>query len=988
MDVNLQVQLPPGVPIGTSENIILSGTASGLCTEVEWSCEAEIEVIHCDPCPCTEENTINIIASESGSLYSELESTNNYDQNDDGILDATEHNGCIAISGRLVLDQNLSIQGCPNIRMQPCSEIAVNAFRHLTMEYNNIYGCETMWRGITVASSGRLTFRNNIVADAQYALLATPTGPFTGLNPTQVDIQHNRFERDHIGLYIPGTGGGIFGGNVWHTPFIGNTFECRGKNNTLGDLLPPCDLGLPNYDSKNGYAGVAILGANFDVGAATGIRNRFVNLRNGVIAENVFLDVRRSDFKNMIGFMDTQQPGFASSTGVGVAATGGIVEVTECTFDGAGHAVNHHDGLVSFKNSQTEKVRIGLEVRRPFSVDMADNDQVGFLRYGVRGWNPQSATWLGKYVFDNNVFQTQDNQLETSSDYGNAIQLTNGSVKTSLAALLPQITRNEVTLDDYVYGILIDRIGGWQIADNNFTINMPQNPPLGGLGNYSLTLSHSDDNYLYGNTAFCSVVQAAIGTLGFGCTMSTGNRYCCNTAQGTDTGVSFSGTCPGTQLRQTDFYDNQYSLTLLGSQTVISPQPQDDTKTNSNRFHAGSGTARHEGIPGIIDQSIFYVTNQSAPHYPDLVSIPNAPSVGWFMLNGAPASACATDPACPPLEYPDGERSEIEATDLALTSRLFDTLPDAAMLRWELARDLYARLKAYPEMSGQSVAVDSFFNIAEAGSPIKTFYDAERLAEDVDEAPEAILLAVQFLRDTIAAIQAERAAILAALPAATNRADSLALYWEAEAVHSRVVTPQNALSQVRASLDSLRQARAQAALPAINALPEADVLQSNLKAVWRIYLEMCADGVSQLDEAQFDEISDIAHQCPHTGGRAVLAARSLYRTKIAKHFDDDALCLPSGLRHGTTLQQGLSSHLSVRPNPASNQISLIFQSATAGTYRVQISDLTGRFVLDTETSSDGTVLDLNVSSLKNGLYVCHVSTPGFSFAPVKLSIIR
>jgi len=86
----------------------------------------------------------------------------------------------------------------------------------------------------------------------------------------------------------------------------------------------------------------------------------------------------------------------------------------------------------------------------------------------------------------------------------------------------------------------------------------------------------------------------------------------------------------------------------------------------------------------------------------------------------------------------------------------------------------------------------------------------------------------------------------------------------------------------------------------------------------------------------------IAHQCPHTGGRAVLAARSLYRTKIAKHFDDDVLCLPSGLRHETALQQGPSSHLSVRPNPASNQISLIFQSATAGTYRVQISDLAGR----------------------------------------------
>jgi len=674
-----------------------------------------------------------------------------------------------------------------------------------------------------------------------------------------------------------------------------------------------------------------------------------------------------------------------------VAANGGRIGVTQCAFGWAGQAVNSHNGLVTLSNSQTSNVRVGLETRRPFAVEMTENDQIGFLRYGVRGWNPQSATWLGKYVFDNNVFQTQDNQLETSSDYGNVIQLTNGSVKTSLAALLPQITRNEITLDDYVYGVLIDRIGGWQIANNNFTINMPPNPPLGGFGNYGLSLSHSDDNYLYGNTAFCSVVQAAFGTVGFGSSMSTGNRYCCNTTDGTDMGITFLGSCQGTQLRQTDFFNHKNSLLLHGSQTVIGPQPKQivgTNSTNSNRFYSGSGTAQHYGGPSIVLQSQFFITNQSTPNYPDMVSTPNAPSVEWFKTNGAPASACATDPACPPLEYPDGERSEIEATDLALASHLFDTLSDAAMLRWELSRDLYARLKAYPEISGQSAAVDSFFNSTEAGGPIKTFYDAERLAEAVDEAPEAILSAVQFLRDTIAAILAERAAILAALPAATYRADSLALYWEAEAVRGRLVTPQNALSQVRVSLDSLRQARAQAALPAINALPEADVLQSNLKAVWRIYLEMCADGVSQLDEAQFDEISDIAHQCPHTGGRAVLAARSLYRTKIAKHFDDDVLCLPSELRHGTAPRQGPSSHLSVRPNPASSQVSLIFQSARAGTYRVQISDLAGRFVLDTETSSDGTVLDLNVSSLKNGLYVCHVSTPGFLFAPVKLSIIR
>jgi hypothetical protein len=33
-------------------------------------------------------------------------------------------------------------------------------------------------------------------------------------------------------------------------------------------------------------------------------------------------------------------------------------------------------------------VRVGLETRRPFAVEITDNDQIGFLRYGVRSPAP------------------------------------------------------------------------------------------------------------------------------------------------------------------------------------------------------------------------------------------------------------------------------------------------------------------------------------------------------------------------------------------------------------------------------------------------------------------------------------------------------------------------------------------------------------------------------------------------------------------------
>ncbi len=72
-------------------------------------------------CPCTEANTLNISASPDGTPYSSL--------NLPTTLDPSVHHGCIAIAGRLIIDRNVTITSCANIRMQPCAEIVVNAFQ-------------------------------------------------------------------------------------------------------------------------------------------------------------------------------------------------------------------------------------------------------------------------------------------------------------------------------------------------------------------------------------------------------------------------------------------------------------------------------------------------------------------------------------------------------------------------------------------------------------------------------------------------------------------------------------------------------------------------------------------------------------------------------------------------------------------------------------------------------------------------------------------
>ncbi|MEQ1747036.1 MAG: T9SS type A sorting domain-containing protein [Saprospiraceae bacterium] len=140
--------------------------------------------------------------------------------------------------------------------------------------------------------------------------------------------------------------------------------------------------------------------------------------------------------------------------------------------------------------------------------------------------------------------------------------------------------------------------------------------------------------------------------------------------------------------------------------------------------------------------------------------------------------------------------------------------------------------------------------------------------------------------------------------------------------------------------------------------------------------------------AQFDTISDIAHQCPLTGGRAVFIARGLYRTNGDAYFDDDSLCMSTGARHLLRQQAPTLEQVFVQPNPASDQIRVSFRSGTDESAQVQIFDLAGRLVFEaTGIPSDG-VLDLNLSAVKTGMYICQVSTAGRRYAPVKLSIFH
>lgn len=942
-------------------------------------------------CPCTEANTLNIEANENGTLYSVLEEFYNFDQNDDGVIDETEHNNCIAIAGRLIIDQDVAIVGCDNIRMQPCAEVMVRGFQHLAMEFNTIYGCETMWRNIQVEPHGRLTFRRNTVSDAQHTLWVEPVTVLGLVVPTQVDIQHNRFERNHIGLYIPGNGGGFFGGVVWQTPFIGNNILCKGLDNTLGDLLPSCDAALDNYDSEHGYIGVATLGANFRVGEPGGAFNTFSNLRNGVIGEQVFLDVDRSNFNNMIGFMNNSVPSFTFSEGMGVLVNGGQNNVRDANFNGAGHAVYSSLNQLNMLRNTATKVHYGLETRNPVRLNMAENRDIHFFDFGVRVRDLIGVQGFSSHVIDSNVFRTQN--VQTTSDGDWAMELLNTNTVT-VPDGSGRISRNEMYINDQVGGLAIYNLSAWSITDNRAEFSAhPNSEVLTGAG---ISLRNSNYNGLHGNTILDATGIAYNATTGLATLASVGNRFCCNSTEGNFVGSLFLGTCLGTNYRQTDMASHGYSLWLPGAPstgfTMIGQQPIQivGNTTNNNRFGAASGTAQNDAPGTILNDSRFYVTNQNTPNYPQFVYTPNGTSNQWFQINNATTFGCIDDNQCPDPQYPPSGRGELEPTDIEIAKNTYGNISGGAAMQWEGERDLYARLKAYPAMLSQSADVDTFFNNVQSGSAIKDFYIAEAVTATVQEVPLAWGQALQTATDTMEAVEAEATAKLAGLASVSTRADSLEVYWQAAAIRDRLIAPMAVVLEKQHQIDSLRRVRAATALTTVTSLPANNVLQSNRKNALLVYLEITSAGATQLTQSQFDTISAIARQCPLAGGSAVYMARALYQLNEQKHFDDFDLCGVVAERSAPAMSsKPRADKVLLWPNPTDGHLQLYLPGIDAEQQvqvQVQVADLSGREVLERSIGTADGNLALDASKLSPGIYFCRVSTNSQVFATVKFVI--
>ncbi len=1006
--IAIQVSVPASAPLGSIETIMLSGTATGLCTTVDWSCSAEVTVVFCPPpsvftCPCPA-GGFNIDASTNspfydpvlgGTPFDALEAAFDYDPNNDGYIDQIEHNGCIAILGRLIVNQDLGISGCQNVKMQPCSEIVVGTHSQhssLDLSGSTLYGCSIMWHGITVTPYAELKYKLASFSDAQFAITAIGSNSQQIIVPTRFYSSGGIFIRNHIGVYIPTS----WNETVWHAAFLNNKFVGSEQGKTL---LPPCDANLPNYSAQMGYAGLVTLGTSFDVGTPGqgGYVNTFRDIRNGIIAENsAWVNVYRARFDNLPGYMGVNgNPSFNFSSGVGVLLQGGLSSVSYSRFNGVGHGVyaNHPFGIKVEKNQMLD-VYTGIQTTGPFNFGFKENIPIGFRDFGIHAVSPTAFPPFSGFTIDGNYLNTiaadNDGIVEAgiyvfdSHNMGDAEDY--------------RITDNRINLRSTTDGISIVSVDNCLLDGNkvNFYTHLGNQPhTTNGIG-----LDYSSHNELYGNTVTDYSTNALKSDFGIQANTSPANTFCCNSTVFTSWGLYFDGTCDNTLLRYQNTDGHLFNALECTARTVIGLQPDlfvfpDDN--HSNKFHVGS-IATHGGNIDQIQNSEFHVKTNVPLDHPETVFLPNIPggydplNPKWFLVSGNDNNDCNTAGGCPPPPPPLGGEPPIRDKGLSETDDYFasggfygSSYGDA--LQWEGGLRLYKRMQQYPELIGQSATVDAFY--ANAGnSALGAYATVDGAIAAIRVLPAEWASAMQSAQTNIQNATGAAESQLAALASAGTWEDSMAIYRAAEQTRLAALPAYQSLMQYMHLADSLRGVRAQAAWALNQALPAADILQNNRKTVNRVYLETLGQGITDLTPAQFADMAPIAEQCPLEGGGAVYTARGLYQLHTEAHFDDRSLCGLGSLERGVQRANAPPYEaLKVQPNPVFGEVLVTLPASVVGDdARVEITDIDGRVVYSNQVPKDATTLLIDVSNLPAGIYILSAIGNSKILAPVKFVV--
>ena len=174
----------------------------------------------------------------------------------------------------------------------------------------------------------------------------------------------------------------------------------------------------------------------------------------------------------------------------------------------------------------------------------------------------------------------------------------------------------------------------------------------------------------------------------------------------------------------------------------------------------------------------------------------------------------------------------------------------------------------------------------------------------------------------------------------------------------------------------------QAALLLDNFEPDPNVIEENYAIVYEIYLRTVTEDIFVYEPEDLSALYDVAIQLPYTGGDAVYTAR------IMLGFDPDEYDVSYRYSKPQPTMKN-SGKIKVFPNPVVDKLTIMMSDCSEGEYvTLQLLDYTGKILIsEQKLMLDGQV-NLNLQSIKNGLYLLKVSRSNVGSESVKIVVSK
>ena len=479
------------------------------------------------------------------------------------------------------------------------------------------------------------------------------------------------------------------------------------------------------------------------------------------------------------------------------------------------------------------------------------------------------------------------------------------------------------------------------------------------------------------DASFVNLRQAAIRN-----TMGSHARISCNDMDRTANGMLFNGPAPGTDVRGNSINRHKWGLRLT-SNAIIGLQVLKGNLWYYDPLPIG-GLAAWYQVSNALALQYQFLYNPAINVAPPSWSPPN-----WFDITFGANYACANDGGddyC--SQFKIRGKEELTELDVLVATDSLENEPYTDETKWMLRRDLYRKLDENADLE-DSLEIMTEFHADLQGSTTAAFKavdDEQFVLYALDSSMAAQLQAKQAEIDTILVLVNEGMEQLGDSSLTVQQRQLILFGISSYREDIAALTADNSSAlQVAAEVKVLAAGDAK---DANDGIVTTELIEANQKAINNIYLATIGKDVDVFTTEQATTLFDIASQCPMLGGNAVFKARSLYGLIDDTYsFDDSLLCAPFGIDVKRLTTQRINS-VSVMPNPASDEATLVFAQELNEPGILIMYDAMGAEVLRSGIPRRTMLVAFSTATLAPALYHYKVLAAGDVIGNGQLTILR